>query len=51
MRKGKGGKYEERTDGIIQILHLLEVYVLLLSLPHLFFILVLGWIADGVRRF
>ena len=36
MRKGKGGKYEERTDGIIQILRLLEVYVSLLSLPHLF---------------
>ena len=51
MRKGKGGKYEERTDGIIQILRLLEVYVSLLTLPHLFLILMLGWIADGISRF
>ena len=30
MVKGKGGEWEESVDGIMQILHLLEVYVSLL---------------------
>ena len=48
MVRGKGGDWVERTDGIIQKLRLLGVYVSLFTLPREFLILMAWKIVDRV---